>query len=210
MEWFWIILKFLASPLFKVGKWILDNFGSDWIKGKIASLKKKDPKEILQCRTKMKKEISEGFYRWHKAGNTRDEIIVRDLNRMDNYPDFDNSTKGISPWFRVGYKGLYTRGIEVFLSMPMHASLKDGKWELSHDGQEGGKLAYQVGRIPFENIVSIDWDGDEYYGYPHFYCSFSNKRQPYEKIVYCELCKTHEGGYYYPLLHNKDNSVAGH
>lgn len=194
----------------KVGKWAVDTFAGDWIKEKSASWKKKDPKVILEHRAKMKKEIEEGFYRWHKAGNTRDEIIVRDLKRMDNYPNNDDSIKGISPWFRVGFKDLYTRGIEIFLSMPMHAIKKNGKWNLSHDSEDGSKLVYQVGRIPFENIVTIDWDGDEYYGYPHFYCSFTNKKQPYEDIVYYEICKKVDGGSYYMKLFNDDHSLAGH
>lgn len=139
------ILKMLLGG----GKWILENFFPDWFRELSNRMKKKDPKEILEYRSRMKKEIKEGFYKWHKAGNTRDEIVVRDLKRMDNYPDVDDSTKGISPWFRVGYKGLYTSGVEVFLSMPMYAVIKNDKWELSHEGKDGGKLAYQVGGIPF-------------------------------------------------------------
>jgi|CXWL01.1.fsa_nt_gi hypothetical protein len=209
MEILWIALKFLATPLLKAGKWVIDTFAGDWIKEKIAARKKKDPKDILEHRFKMKKVIGEGFYRWHKAGNTRDEIVVRDVARMDTYPEIDISEKGISPWFKVGYKGLYDRGIEVFLSSPIKAYMKNGKWEVTYDDVEGSKLVYQVGRILFDNIVNIDWDGDGNYGFPHFYCSFSNKREPYEKVVYCEICKTHDGGYYYPHLFNEDHSMAG-
>jgi hypothetical protein len=38
----------------------------------------------------------------------------------------------------------------------------------------------RVSSIPYENIEQVDWDGDEYYGYPHIYCWFSNKKVPYE------------------------------
>jgi len=204
-------MEIIIKILWGGGKWIFDNFFPDWLRDWSNRRKRKDPKIVLEHRAKMKKEIDEGFYKWHKAGNTRDEVIIRDVRRMDNYPDIDTSKKGISPWFRAGYKGLYTRGIEIFLSMPMKVFQEDGKWRVTHDDVDGGTLAFQVGQIPFDNIVNIDWNGDEYYGYPHFYCSFTNKKQPYEKIVYCEICKTHDGkGHYYPYLYNDDHSMAGH
>lgn len=207
MEYILEILQFLAQPLLKLGKWILNTFGAEFVRKKNNSWTKKDPKEILEYRKKMKKEINEGFYNWHKAGNTRDEIIIRDVNRMDNYPDI-SSSKGIAPWFRVSFKDLYTRGIEVFLSMPITTHKENGVWKIAHDDKKDTLLVHEVGRIPFENIISIDWDGDEYYSYPHFYCSFTNKKEPYEDVVFCKICKTVDGNYYYPYLYNDDNSIA--
>jgi hypothetical protein len=44
-----------------------------------------------------------------------------------------------------------------------------------------------VGYVPFENIESVDWHGDEYYGFPHLYCYFDARRkEPYEKLAFCE------------------------
>jgi hypothetical protein len=37
-----------------------------------------------------------------------------------------------------------------------------------------------ISSIPYENIEQADWDGDEYYGDPHIYCWFNNKKVPYE------------------------------
>jgi hypothetical protein len=46
--------------------------------------------------------------------------------------------------------------------------------------------AFLVGLIPFERIVNIDWEGDEYYSIPHIYCEFAEKhKQPYEKLIFC-------------------------
>jgi hypothetical protein len=42
---------------------------------------------------------------------------------------------------------------------------------------------FVVGRIPFDAIVSIDWNGDEYYPMPHFYCWVEQADGPYEAIV---------------------------
>jgi hypothetical protein len=96
---------------------------------------------------------------------------------MDAYPQVDDRPWGISPWLKVETKGQYHRGLEVFLSIE----------ELEIDGQtrhpnlrRGGDLAkfYVVGRIPFDAIVSIDWEGDEYYPTPHIYCWFEQADGP--------------------------------
>ena len=95
--------------------------------------------------------------------------------------------KGISSWFKVEIKGLYHKGIEVFLSSPQYITQNGkGEWTFAKDKNIQKKtLAYQVGRIPFEFIGYVNWDGDEYYNVPHIYCHFKGKRkQPYETIVY--------------------------
>jgi hypothetical protein len=45
------------------------------------------------------------------------EAIIRDLARVDAYPELDDRSWGISPCFKVETKGLYHRGLEVFLSI---------------------------------------------------------------------------------------------
>ena len=44
-------------------------------------------------------------------------MIVRDVDRVDDYPDGDTKGKGISAWFKVELLGTYHRGIEVGLSL---------------------------------------------------------------------------------------------
>jgi hypothetical protein len=44
--------------------------------------------------------------------------------------------------------------------------------------------ALLIGLIRFEDIDNIDWEGDEYYSYPHIYCYFSHRREPYERVGY--------------------------
>jgi hypothetical protein len=39
-----------------------------------------------------------------------------------------------------------------------------------------------AGKIPYESIEHVDSDGDEYYYYPHIYCHFENKGEPYEGV----------------------------
>jgi hypothetical protein len=64
----------------------------------------------------------------------------------------------------------------------------EGKsWRLTNygAGEKGDAKALLIGRIPYENIEEVNWEGDEYYGFPHIYCLFSHKGEPYEYIAYC-------------------------
>lgn len=44
--------------------------------------------------------------------------------------------------------------------------------------------AYEIGNIPYENIIDFDIEGDEFYNVPHVYCRFDNLGGPYESIWY--------------------------
>lgn len=57
------------------------------------------------------------------------EAIVRDVARMDAYPEPDDSPWGISPWFKVEIKELYHRGLEMLLKF------EEVVFERQHDGQ---------------------------------------------------------------------------
>jgi len=151
---------------------------------------KEDPAAVVLARQKWKSQIEERVSQAGAGSGWRTEAIIRDVKRVDEYPNVDDKSKGISPWFRVGLLGTYHRGIMVGLRI---VGLKFDDVEKTlrgYDrkcGEEPDLNAYLVGRIPYERIVSIDWDGDEFYGMPHIYCRFSSKgREPYEEIVFCE------------------------
>ena len=60
-----------------------------------------------------------------------------------------------------------------------------GEWKLVDFSDEDTLLVYQVGRIPFDVIKHINWDGDEHSRSPHIYCQFNaGKEHPYEEVVY--------------------------
>ena len=62
-----------------------------------------------------------------------------------------------------------------------------------------------AGRIPFENIEAVDWDGDEYYYFPHIYCHFTNRKEPYESVdYYTEIQNPHRRPHYSELVNVKD------
>ena len=118
-----------------------------------------------------------------------EDIIIRDIRRMDKFPDVDKDDIGISPWFRVDPIGLYNRGIEVFLSDSRSViQTEDGGWCLlpRNHHSEYARYAATIGRIPFHFIERIDWSrSDGYYNSPHFYCRFTGPlRGPYEDVIY--------------------------
>jgi hypothetical protein len=115
----------------------------------------------------------------------RGDVIIRDMKRIDTYPEISEG-KGISAWFRVGLIDSYERGIMVGLRweglMEDENGLRYTDW--AKNEKEDHKVVL-TGFIPYENIESVDWDGDRYYSYPHIYCYFSFKKEPYEKIMFC-------------------------
>jgi hypothetical protein len=69
-------------------------------------------------------------------------------------------------------------------------------WRLGDYQAENDRMINLMltGFIPYENIEMIDWDGDQYYSYPHVYCYFDFKGEPYERLAYCrkgELSEHH-------------------
>lgn len=58
--------------------------------------------EVIQLRQKWKKEFEGELLRRKKEG-LRCDVIVRDMRRVDNYPDTNDKEKGISPWFSRPY-----------------------------------------------------------------------------------------------------------
>lgn len=165
------------------------NVTKDFLRWALKKMEKEDPAQVVQLRQKWKEEIQNNL-RWIDDIVGYGEAIIRDVKRADSYPDVEDKGKGISPWFRTGLLGVYHRGLQVGLR------IEGLKWEEPAGGwrycdfksnEQPDLNAYLVGRIPFERIVSIDWEGDEYYGFPHIYCRFANKRkEPYEQIVFCE------------------------
>lgn len=114
------------------------------------------------------------------------ELIVRDLARVDAYPDIDDRPWDISAWFKVEAKGLYHRGLEVYLAIEEVVIDKSIARPLKSGSEQHASRMFVVGRVPFDAIVTIDWDGDDYYPIPHVYCWFDQKDGPYEAVALYE------------------------
>jgi hypothetical protein len=59
------------------------------------------PQKIVQLRQKWKNQFETKLLERRRAG-LRNDVIIRDMRRLDNYPETEDKDKGISPWFRVG------------------------------------------------------------------------------------------------------------
>jgi hypothetical protein len=149
--------------------------------------------EVLRLREKWQPPFEDYLVRRRREG-LRQDVIVRDVKRIDNYPEVEATENGISPWFRVGLAGTYHRGIKLLLSLEgLCLDKSTGQWRYSDykSGEAQELTAALIGLVRYEAIESVNWDGDEFYGYPHIYCHFTEKgRKPYERLIFCEMLTT--------------------
>ncbi len=152
------------------------------------------PSDIVALRQKWKQVFDEKIWEAHKDG-LRHDVIIRDMKRIDKYPDVDEKEKGISPWFRAGLMGTYHRGILVGLRWTTLTQHGEDKWRFTnHAADEHGDIkVILLGNIRYEDIEDVNWCGDEYYGFPHIFCFFIHKREPYEHVAFCTE-RTNPGG----------------
>jgi hypothetical protein len=142
------------------------------------------PEERIRRRQELKSQIAATLPPSRSGYAPR--LIVHDLARVNAYPDVDDRPWGISAWFKVEAKGPYHRGLEVFLAIEDVAIDKSVAHPSESGPKENTSTMFVVGRIPFDAIVTIDWDGDEYYPIPHVYCWFDQEHGPYEAVVLYE------------------------
>jgi len=112
-----------------------------------------------------------------------------------SYPESCPFESGIADWFNIEIVGLYHEGIEVVLSIEHLREEADGSYIIPHwrnPPQPTDINAWLIGRIPYESISWVNFDGDEYYTTPHIHCYFDFKGQPYKNLNYCHMFK---GGY---------------
>lgn len=163
---------------------IKDLFG--WI---LRSFRPLSPEQKIAKRQKWKPLFEERI-RDRFAKKLRSDVIIRDVKRVDQYPDTKEKEKGISAWFRLGLVGTYHRGILVAFYWNKLVEVGEGEFrfiDTDSDNQKTEDDAIKVlliGMIPFENIEDVDFEGDEYYSYPHIYCHFTKKDGPYERVAY--------------------------
>jgi hypothetical protein len=143
------------------------------------------PQERLALRTRWK-PLFEGYLWQHQRQKLRQDIIIRDMRRMDKYPHIDEGRR-ISPWCRTDLIDTYEKGIMVALGRKELVTDGNGLRYTDRQGGEKGETTLMLtGFIPYENIENVDWTGDNYYGYPHVYCYFDMKATPYERLAFCK------------------------
>ena len=144
------------------------------------------PQEKLALRSKWKPEFQDKIDELQHKG-LRQDAIIRDMKRLDTYPEVSKG-RGVSSWFRGGLVDTYEKGIMVGLSWEGLVQEESG-WRYADYDSESKKAEYATllltGFIPYENIESVDWIGDDYYGFPHIYCYFAFGGEPYERLAFC-------------------------
>jgi len=156
----------------------------DIVRGQLGERRKLSSSERLERRQKWKPLFEARLLEMHRKGLCND-VIIRDLKRLDEYPKVDGAAKDISAWFRLGFVGATHRGILVAMRNGTLTKHKDGEhWRFTDyaTGEQGHLKVVLLGSIPYDYIDSVDWDGDEYYGYPHIYCLFAHRKEPYEHL----------------------------
>lgn len=165
-----------------------------WLRGRRGSLK---PEEIVERRLKWKPIIDQRLALVRRDSLGRD-VTVKDVRRLDQYSNGDEGGKGISPWFRAGLVGTNDRGLLLLLGwhslssealefLNLEGIQRQNAQELiqRQNAQESANAAL-IGYVPFEQIVEVDWNGDDYSSRPSLYLHFDAKREgPYEKIYLC-------------------------
>jgi len=174
-----VALEFLLSPAIGITK---DAISLLW-----RSLRKPDPAVLIERRQKIKADV-ETHLRWIDDSSRYGEAIIRDVKRADEYPNADEKSKGVSAWYKTSLLGTYHRGIQIGLGIASLKRSPDGTcWHLTRDYAHRDINAIIVGRIPYDRIVVIDWEGDEYYSGAHIYCRYSGWRpSACEDIILCE------------------------
>lgn len=134
------------------------------------ALRPKFEAEILRC----------------KKENLRKDVIIRHVNRADEYPQIKEG-KGISSWFRLGLLGTYHGGILVGLGWEGLVECPNGFRSPNYKiNENAGFNAMLMGEIPYDSIELMKVDGDEFYSFPHIYCHFENNGQPYKRLYYAQ------------------------
>lgn len=155
------------------------------------------PSELVKHNEKYRKIFSEHISDY-RSKNYRKDVIIRHVNRSDEYPNTADKGKGISSWFRAGLVDTYHNGILVALQFYELIETPEGYRFRDYKKEEKGDIGvYLIGKIPYEFIEEVNFDGDEYYNYTHIFCHYKNKGQPYEELVFCEEVKMDYGHVFY-------------
>jgi hypothetical protein len=160
--------------------------------------------ERLLHREVMRKDIEPRVFKRINQGQCY-EVIIRHVNRADDYPDIETNDKNISSWFKTELIETYHSGIRVLLGIDRLVVCPDG-YRYMVSGSDTGESVkgFLFGEINYDSIELINWDGDEYYNSPIIYCHFDHEGMPYQSLVYDkEVGKLHDRVIYETIVDKK-------
>ncbi|HUQ80436.1 MAG TPA: hypothetical protein VM076_04840 [Gemmatimonadaceae bacterium] len=153
----------------------------------------------LRRRIAIKRRLQKAFI---KPVGERDDVLVQPYDKLrypkvvvrsiddHSYPSADHRLGHIRGWMEVGTYDFYYDGVEVILGTTFVLVDDAGAWSpvslrQSFDATRYRRVrAFEIGRIPFTNIVTFDVDGDEYHAEPHVFCAFANAGLPFADYRY--------------------------
>lgn len=126
------------------------------------------------------------------------EFLIRSVDDV-YYPENIADEYGNYPWFKVEAHDFYHNGLYVVTGIVTIVFNDKNYWDFKTDDDdlliEQGLIkttnVIEISKLPFENIIAYDIDGDEHYMYPHIYCDFSFMGHPFEGK---EFLVTKDGG----------------
>jgi len=168
--------------------------------------------ETIQHREKLRPQFEKEIYKC-RAKELRKDVIIRHVSQADSYPDIDEKAKGISPWFRASLLATYHRGIMVGLRFGTLTICTNGyRYTNYNAGEEGDIKVHLIGKISYDSIETVNFNGDEHYYFPHIYCYYDHDGEPYEQLIYCEEKDMGSGHLYYKEIAKykdvKNNSIG--
>jgi len=164
--------------------------------------------ERIQHRELLRKQFEEEIYKC-RAENLRQDVIVRHVDRVDNYPNTEDEGKGISPWFRVALLDTYERGIVLCLRIGSLIECENGyRFSDWVNGEKADIKAWLMGDVPYDSIEAVNMDGDKYYYFPHIFCHFDFSGEPYERLWFCEKIDQPNGHPYFKHIADYKDVVA--
>ena len=105
---------------------------------------------------------------------------------VQRYPNTEPGP-GISPWFKVGLIDTYHMGIKVGLGWHGLVKCEGGLRKANYkSGERDEVTAMLTGEIPYDYIETMNPSGDEYYYFPHIFCHFANRGEPYARLFYTQ------------------------
>ena len=117
-------------------------------------------------------------------------IIVRSVEN-DTFPDDSEIPGKMSNWFKGSFWDFYDNGLELIGHGGEVIFDKDGYWDILdwNGDKRRTNPEYKVVnyrdflRIPYEYIVELDMDTDQYYALPALYVEYAKNGMPYEDIL---------------------------
>ncbi|REG82022.1 SMEK domain-containing protein [Algoriphagus antarcticus] len=102
-----------------------------------------------------------------------------------SYPELVENEKGYNNWMKLELWDFYPNGLEFVVQYSKKVVVKNGKdWRFALNNEEGALNCCLFLRLPYENIVELEMETDDYNSYPTIFVEYLNDDSPFEQEVY--------------------------